>query len=151
MKIHTQVQEVTTVSRVPNNTKVITREVRVPHTVVENHQKTYETKKAIFRTSQVVWYVLGIIEVLLAFRIALRLVGANPFSSFVNMIYALSDPFALPFQGVLGSTISSNSVLEWSTFVAMLVYLIGAAGLLEFMKFIKPTNPEEVEQNVDAV
>lgn len=145
----TEVQEVTTVSN-PTSQQVV-RQTRVvtPGVRTESPQSTYETKKAIFRTYQVVWYILGVIEVLLAFRILLKLLGANPFSGFVNFIYALSNPFALPFAGILGVTATSDVVLEWSTFIAMGVYAIAAYGIVAIFQLVKPTNPQEVAQNVD--
>jgi uncharacterized protein YggT (Ycf19 family) len=112
-------------------------------------QKEYQTKKAIFRTYQIIWYVLGIIEVVLAFRILLKLLGANMSSGFTNFIYAISGPFALPFAGILRTSVSSVSVLEWSTLIAMAVYAIVAYGIVALFQLIKPTNEEEVEQTVD--
>lgn len=80
--------------------------------MTESPQKEYKTKKAIFRTYQVIWYILGVIEVLLAFRILLKLLGANTYSGFTSFIYAISSPFATPFAGILGITGISASVLE---------------------------------------
>jgi len=144
-----EVQEVTTVStpttqRVVRQTKVVS-----PAIVTDSPQKTYETKKVLFRTYQIIWYVLGVIEVVLAFRILLKLVGANAFSGFTDFIYSVSAPFAQPFAGILGITSSSSSIFEWSTFIAMAVYAVVAYGIVALLKFIKPTNPEEVAQNVD--
>lgn len=117
--------------------------------VVDSPQKTYQTKKAIFRSYQVIWYILGVVEVLLAFRVVLKFLGANAFSGFTNFIYAISGPFALPFAGILGTTASSNLIFEWSTLIAMAVYAIVAYGIVALFQLIKPTNPEEVEQTVD--
>jgi hypothetical protein len=118
--------------------------------LVDSPQKTYQTKKAIFRSYQIIWYILGVIEVILAFRVILKLLGANVFSGFVSFIYAISGPFALPFSGILGTTVSSSSVFEWSTLIAMMVYFIVAYGIVALFQLIKPTNPEEVEQTVDS-
>lgn len=118
--------------------------------LVDSPQKTYQTKKAIFRSYQIIWYILGVIEVILAFRVILKLLGANAFSGFASFIYAVSGPFALPFSGILGTTISANSVFEWSTLIAMMVYFIVAYGIVALFQLIKPTNPEEVEQTVDS-
>ena len=112
--------------------------------------KEYQTKKTIFRTYQIIWYVLGIVEVILAFRILLKLLGASTFSGFTNFIYAISGPFAMPFAGILGTTVSSNLVFEWSTLIAMAVYAVIAYGMVELFQLVKPTNPEEVEQTVDS-
>ncbi len=146
---NTDVQEVTTVSA-PTSQQVVRRtKVIIPQSGTVSPQKEYQTKKAIFRTYQVIWYILGIIEVVLAFRILLKLLGANMFSGFTNFIYVISGPFALPFAGILGTTVSSASVFEWSTLIAMAVYAIVAYGIVALFQLIKPTNQEEVEQTVD--
>jgi len=121
----------------------------IQEVVVDSPQKTYQTKKAIFRSYQIIWYVLGVIEVLLAFRVVLKLLGANAFSGFASFIYAISSPFALPFAGILGTTVSSALVFEWSTLIAMAVYFIVAYGIVALFQLIKPTNQEEVEETVD--
>ncbi len=118
-------------------------------TAVSTPKKDYQTKKVIFRTYQVIWYILGIIEVVLAFRILLKLLGANAQSGFTSFIYAISNPFALPFAGILRVTGISEMTLEWSTLIAMAVYAILAYGIVALFQLVKPTNPEEVEQTVD--
>ena len=120
-------------------------------TPLENRtpQQAYTTKKAIFRTYQVIWYILGLIEVLLAFRFVLRLLGANPNSGFTSLIYAVSGPFALPFRGVVPASTFGNSALEWSTLIAMIVYLIIAYGLVKLFQLVKPTDPIEVERGTE--
>ncbi len=113
-------------------------------------QQAYQKKKAIFRTYQYVWYILGLIEVLLAFRLILKMLGANPGSGFVSFIYGISDLFALPFAGILGTTATNaGSVFEWSTLIAMAVYLVVAWGIVKLLQLIKPTDPHEVSQVVD--
>ncbi len=112
-------------------------------------QKEYQTKKAIFRTYQVIWYILGIVEVLLAFRVLLKLLGANSQSGFTSFIYGISNPLALPFAGILGVTGISTMLLEWSTLIAMAVYAIVAYGLVALFQMVKPTNPQEVDQTID--
>ena len=144
-----EVQEVTTVSepttqRVVQNTRVVT-----PVVATGSAQKNYDTKKAIFRSYQLIWYILGIIEVVLAFRIILKLLGANANSGFTNFIYAISAPFALPFAGILRTSVSTDLVFEWSTLIDMAVYAVVAYGLVALFQLVKPTNPQEVAQAVD--
>ena len=129
--------------------EVKTTEQVVTTTSASDTPGSYKKKKVIFRTYQIVWYILGVIETLLAFRIILKLFAANPYSGFTSLIYALSDPFALPFYGIFRITAVSGSVLEWTTLFAMIVYLILAYGLVELIKFIKPVSPEEVHEAVD--
>ena len=144
----TQVQEQTTVTtpttgQVVRRTNVVTKSAGVTGT------KEYQTKKAIFRTYQVIWYILGVIEVLLAFRIVLKFLGANSYSGFTNFIYTLSAPFAVPFAGILGVTGFSDMIFEWSTFIAMAVYAIIAYGIVALFQIVKPTNPDEVDSTID--
>lgn len=117
----------------------------------ESPHVVYKKKKVIFRFYQIVWYILGIIEVLLAFRFVLKLLGASPFSTFTVFVNAASGPFAEPFRGVLPITQTNDNAVEWSTLIAMVVFLILTWGIVALAQFIKPTNPEEVTQTVDSV
>lgn len=116
---------------------------------VGSPQSAYGTKKAIFRLYQVIWYILGVVEVLLAARILLKLVGANLSSGFTSLIYSISAPLASPFRGVLGVTTSMESIIEWSTIIAMAVYAVVAVGLVKLFQLIKPTTEQEVNQSVN--
>jgi hypothetical protein len=143
--------KVTSVSNpVPEQVVKTVKTVTPPVVGREPPQKVYQTKKAIFRTYQIVWYILGFIEVLLGFRIFLKMLAANPYSGFTNLIYSVTDPLALPFYGVFGVTVSEGSVLEWSTIVAGIVYLLISYGIVQLMQLVKPTNQSEVEQTVDT-
>jgi hypothetical protein len=115
----------------------------------EPPQKSFEKKKVIFRTHQIIWYILGFVETLLGFRMALKALGANAGSDFTSFIYTLSDPLALPFQGIFRTSVSSGSVFEWSTLVAALVYALIAYGIVYFIQLMKPVSPKEVNQTVD--
>lgn len=142
-------EEITTISNTtPEKVIKTTKTVGEPTMLEEHPAKTFEKKKTIFRTYQLIWYVLGVIEVLLGFRIVLKALGANPVSEFTSLMYNLSNPFALPFRGVLSATVSGNSVFEWSTLFAMAVYALVAYGLIELIQFVKPVTPEEVEHKV---
>ena len=145
----TQTREETTISAPTAQQVTRTTKVVVPQVGTGSPQKEYQTKKVIFRTYQVIWYILGIIEVILALRILLKLLGAYTQSGFTSFIYAISNPFALPFAGILGVTGVSEMILEWSTLFAMAIYAIVAYGIVAFFQLVKPTNKEEVEQSVD--
>ncbi len=115
----------------------------------EHPQKVFEKKKVIFRTYQVVWYVLVVIEVILGFRMTLKALGANPASGFTSFVYGLSDPLALPFSGILRTNVVQGSVFEWSTLIAAIVYFLIALGIVQFIQLVKPVSPHEVEETVD--
>jgi uncharacterized protein YggT (Ycf19 family) len=139
-------ETVTTPGPVVHKTTVVT-----PHPGIktEHPQVAYNKKHAIFRAYQIIWYILGLIEVLLGFRMALKALAANPASGFASLIYTLSDPLALPFQGILRTTVTNGSIFEWSTIIAALVYALIAYGIIYMMQMVKPVGPEEVETTVD--
>jgi hypothetical protein len=136
--------ETSTPESVVKTTTKVTPPIRMEHP-----QRVYDKKKTIFRMYQIIWYILAVIEVLLAFRVALKALGANPLSTFVNLIYTLSNPFALPFSGILGTNVSGGSVFEWSTIIAAIVYLLIAYGLVHLLQLVKPVTPREVSEAVD--
>jgi hypothetical protein len=130
-------------------TEVVRTHTNTGEVVVDKPQAVYNTKKTIFRVYQVIWYILGVLEVLFAFRFLLKLLGANPGSGFVNLIYSLTGPFVAPFRGILGATESGRIIFEWSVIFAGIVYFVIAYAIIYFMQLVKPTTPDEVTQVVD--
>lgn len=139
-------EEVTTVSNESPQQVVrkTTRQVE-PQAKGEAPQKVYEKKKTIFRFNQVIWYILGFIEVLLVFRTILKILGANQFVGFTSLIYAITNPLVAPFNGILNISVTGNSVIEWSTIIAAIVYLCIAGGLVYLLDLIYPITPRDVE------
>ena len=80
--------------------------------------------KPLYRGTQIVWYVLGIIETLLIFRFVLKLLGANAAAGFTKFIYSVTYVFAEPFLTVFRRTQVEGSIFEWSTLLAMIVYWV---------------------------
>jgi|SRR5579859_219814 len=87
--------------------------------------------------TRVVYFVLGLLEVIMGLRFIFRLLGANPDSSFVMALYNLSLVFVSPFNGIFNDqAISRTSVLEVSTLIAMLIYALIAWGLVSLSRVI---------------
>lgn len=142
-------EEVTTVEdTMPSQVVRKTKTQIDPLVKEEAPQKVFDKKKKIFRINQIIWYILGFVEVLLAFRIVLKALGANPSSSFTGFIYSITGPFALPFRGILGESIDGGSLLEWSSVFAVVVYLVIAGGLVYLLDLVNPVSKEEVEDAV---
>ena len=78
------------------------------------------------RAVEVTYLVFGIIEGLLAIRLVLKLLGANPQAGFANFIYGVTDVFMAPFRYLLPTVGSSSSgaVLETSVVIAIIVYAL---------------------------
>ena len=77
-----------------------------------------------FKVIQLIWLLLGILEVLIALRIGLQLIGANPVNPIVAFIYGFTFLFLFPFAGMVASPTSGSIVLELSSVFAMLVYAL---------------------------
>lgn len=116
-----------------------------PQAKGEAPQKVYEKKKTIFRSTQIIWYILGFIEVLLTFRVFLKALGAVPFSGFTSLIYSVTAPLAMPFIGIVGASVEGRSMIEWSTIIAGIVYLCIAWGLVYLLEIIYPITPKDIE------
>ena len=142
-------EEVTTVHDAPTQQVVKTTKVVTPGVHLEHPQKVFDKKKTIFRFHQVIWYILIFIEVLIVLRVVFKIIGANPTSGFVSLIYGITDLLVLPFQGIVTTFISGNSVVEWSSIFAAVIYVLIAWGLVYLLQFIKPVTPKEIEEQVD--
>jgi len=112
-----------------------------------SEEKELSEKKIIFRFYYIVWYISGIVEILLGFRFFLKALGANPFNGFSSFVYMLSDSLARPFFGIVAPTVINNTIIEWSTLIAMLVYVVIAYLLVEIPKIIKPFSNDEVTED----
>ncbi|MBP7832395.1 MAG: YggT family protein [Candidatus Levybacteria bacterium] len=146
-----KVEEVTTVSQ-PESVVKTTRKVE-PTIRTEHPQHVYEKKKVIFRSHQVIWYILVFIEVLIGFRVALLALGANPLSGFTSLIYGITSPLVAPFQGIIRTNVTANGgqAFEWASLIAAIVYLFVAMGIAYLLQFLKPVSPREVSEAVDTV
>jgi uncharacterized protein YggT (Ycf19 family) len=85
----------------------------------------------VSKIAQVVWFITGLVAVLLAVRVVLALLGANLANGFASFIYGLSDPFVAPFRGLLqvGEFHAGVSRLELETIVAIIVYVLIGWGI----------------------
>jgi len=101
------------------------------------------TTKPLYRGTQIVWYIVSILEVLLAFRFVLKFLGANPNAGFSNFIYDLSYIFVAPFLNVFRITKVEGSVFEWTTILAMFVYWLIAVGIINMFLMSKTVSTPE--------
>ncbi len=82
---------------------------------------------SIARIVNIVYFLFGVLELLLAVRVVLHLIGANADNGFANFIYGLSGPFVALFASLLNNpALSTTAALEVTTLIAMLVYAIAA-------------------------
>lgn len=111
-----------------------------PVKVAATNSQTYE---------YLVYYLFGVIDTLLLFRVGLKLLGANSGSYFVNFIYNLTKIFIIPFEGIFRRVTSEaggvNLVVEPSTIIAIIVYGVIAVGIVKLIR-ISSGEEQPVEQ-----
>lgn len=100
------------------------------------------------RATQIVYYVLGVLEVLFAFRLVFKLLGANPQSPFVSLIYSITQLFLAPFSGIFPSAVTkgleTQSVLESPTIIAMIVYAVIAWGIIKLIEINRNSHHKKI-------
>jgi hypothetical protein len=96
---------------------------------------------AIARVVNITYFLFGMLELLLAVRVILHLVGANAENGFANFIYGLSAPFVALFASLLKNpALTTTAVLEVTTIIAMIVYAMLAwlVGRLIWLALSRP-------------
>jgi uncharacterized protein YggT (Ycf19 family) len=118
----------------------------VKRTTTVHHNEPYEEEEvvsqrlidadAVYRSpaTSIVYYILNVIEIILALRLIFRLLGANPGNGLVNFLYTISAPLVAPFVGIFRQPVVSGSVLEWSTVIAMIIYAVVAYLIVQLIR-----------------
>ncbi len=107
--------------------------------------------KPLYRGTQIIWYVLGIMEALLAFRFVLKLLAANPNAGFSSFIYSVTNFLVSPFVAVFKMSRVEGSVLEWTTLLAMLVYWFIAFAIMKLLFMGKDVSTPEASDKLDEI
>jgi len=91
-----------------------------------------------FKARHSIYFILGVIQVLIGLRFIFRLLGANPRNGFVAFLYSISGIFTAPFSGIfepfVSSGLSAKSVFEPAAVIGMVLYGILAWGLVSLLR-----------------
>lgn len=103
-----------------------------------------------FKATQLVWLVFGIIEAAIGLRVLFKAIAVNPANPFAMFLYRFTDLFLWPFKSLVGSPGVDGMVLEISSIIAMVIYLLIAWVLerLIYVLFYKPRGPVSTRQTV---
>jgi uncharacterized protein YggT (Ycf19 family) len=76
-----------------------------------------------------VWFIVGILAILLLIRFVLLATGANESTGFAQLIYGLTGWMVAPFAGLFGSNITypgsaGTGVIEFESIVAIVVVVL---------------------------
>ncbi len=99
----------------------------MPRTSVDRYDTVaydpYDGRRiAAYRITQLIYWVFALVEGLIAIRLILKVLGANPNAGFAQFIYGITTPLVAPFLGLFGNPAYQNSILELSSIVALVVY-----------------------------
>ncbi|SEV83624.1 YggT family protein [[Clostridium] fimetarium] len=121
---------------------------------MENFTKQTEMQNVTQESNtgqRIIKVIFGIIEIILAFRIVLKLMGANAGNAFVKGIYNISHPFVKLFEGIFsGSTTGGTEtvgVFEPATLIAMIV--IGIVAMIVIMLMPNSSNRTKKTQYME--
>ncbi|MCL5952815.1 MAG: YggT family protein [Chloroflexi bacterium] len=90
-------------------------------------------RQGLYQASALISYLFVLLEGMIALRILLKLIGANPSNAFASFIYNFTGLFLSPFIGLTPTPAVGGMVLEISSMVAMIVYALLAWALIRLM------------------
>lgn len=70
-----------------------------------------------------IWYIVGIIDVLLLLGLVFKLFGAKAVG-FANFLYSITNFFAAPFRGIFPNPKVEGAYFDTSALVAIVVYVL---------------------------
>ena len=116
-----------------------------PKAAVTTETKSIATSSQTFE--YLVYFFFGMLEILLAFRLVLKLTGASISSAFVGLIYGVTGVLILPFEGIFrrgyAQGVETTSILEPSTLVAVIVYAVLAWGIVKLLRVLSGEKQKE--------
>jgi hypothetical protein len=83
-------------------------------------QRRYIASKLV----QTIHLLFGAIGALIAIRVVLRLLGANPTATFAEWINGVTYWLTAPFAGLFSTPVVAGNVLEVNALVALVVYAL---------------------------
>jgi YGGT family len=103
---------------------------------------------ATFKATQLIWLMLTLLEAVLALRVVFKLIGVNGANPFATLLYGFTGFFVAPFASLTGAPSAEGMVLEISTIIAMIVYLLIAWALerIVYVLFYRPRGAVSVRQ-----
>lgn len=109
---------------------------------VERREEVYDDpnlrrSNARYWVAAIIYFLLTILEIILALRFLFRFLGANQGNGFVMWLYNFSYPFVAPFKGIFTDpSLGYAHVFEVSTLIAMLIYALIAWGLVALSRIL---------------
>ena len=112
------------------------------------HESGRELRVATFKATQLIWLLLGLLEAAIALRVLFKLIAVNAANPFAALLYNVTDLFVAPFASLIGAPAAGGMVLEISSIIAMIVYMLIAWALerIVYVLFYRPRGSVSVKQ-----
>lgn len=116
------------------------------------HESGQEQRVATFKATQLIWLLLGILVALIALRVVFLLIAVNAANPFAMLLFKVTDFFVAPFSSLIGAPAAGGMVLEISSIIAIIVYLLFGWALerIIYVIFYRPRGPVSVRQTIVA-
>jgi uncharacterized protein YggT (Ycf19 family) len=88
------------------------------------------------RVQRVIWFVVALIDSLIAIRFFMKLLGASYSADFVRFMYGMTAPLVAPFRGIFQSSGSGSYVLEPESLIAIAIYLLIGWGVVSLIRIM---------------
>jgi hypothetical protein len=109
-------------------TDPVTGETQASQTIRHTASQGEVLEAKAQKKNQVLWYIAGIINILLALRLVFLLFGARQVG-FASALYSITNPFVAPFKGIFASPSTSGSYFDSGAVLAIVIYALLAWGL----------------------
>jgi len=106
------------------------------HHETSTRDRAAEQQLQLYKGEQLIWLLLGIIDVLIGLRVVLKLFAANANNGFAHFVYGVAGFFLTPFFGLTGTPAAGGSVLEVSSIIAMAIYALIAWGIVWVIRLV---------------
>ncbi len=108
------------------------------------HEEALTVRYAIGKLNDFLQWFIAVLEVTLAIRFILKLIGADPNNLFAGFLYALTDIILFPFSTIVRSPSihPPYQAFEWSTLIAMAIYALVFWAIGRFLRILI-SSPEE--------
>jgi len=119
---------------------------RVNETVTTTHVPSYREEKdaEADRGNAWIWYIVGIVNLLLLIRLVLYLFGARSVG-FTETIYSLTNPLVSPFRGMFNNPQIDGSFFDLAALTAIIVYTIIGWGISRLIDLLaRPNNSKKI-------
>jgi hypothetical protein len=93
------------------------------------------------RTVRWIIYIFWVVETLIAIRVVLGLLAANPVAPFSALVYGLTWPFVVIFEGVFPSPVGHGHVLDAAALLALVIYPLVAWALVRLVQLRRRRGP----------